>query len=176
MHQVASSGHAGVPVTELSSRDVLDVYSWEVTESALAAMEWFLAGDCSEPAPSTEEFVVACDSRSSTIFILRPAALTAQDIASAELLTSDPNDVGFNRGDLSITFTEDGAGVFSTLTAAVSLAESPANQIAIVVDGVVVSAPEVQQQITGGSAVVTSAEPDREWESLAAWLNAQAGS
>lgn len=177
MHQVISISRAGMSVTHVTHRQMLESYGWELTDSALAAMEWVLAADCNEPAPATEQFVVACDSESFAIYLMHPAALTAQDIADAEVITSDSGiDQGTNEGYLALTFTDEATQVFSTLTGGLAFAIAPANQVAIVVDGVVISAPQVTEQITGGSAMVATSEPDPQLNDLAAWLNAQGNS
>jgi hypothetical protein len=177
MHQVITFWFEGEPNEDATHRQMLESYGWELTDSALAAMAWYLAADCGEQAPSTQQFVVACDSSDSLVFLLQPATLTAQDIASAQLMVGDAaQDLGANEGDLRLRFTKEGAEVFNSLTGALAFAISPANQMAIVVDGVVVSAPVVTEPNSGNSVIVTSSVPDPKWNDLAAWLNAQASS
>jgi hypothetical protein len=172
IHQVITFATAGIPITDITHRQVLEAYGWELSESALAAAKWFLASNCRDPAPATEEFTVACDSSSTTTYILQPATITAQDVASAELITADAaRERGFREGDLSLTFTPEGAAVFGPLTAALANAIPPANQMAIVIDGVVVADPVVAQEIPGDSVVVAGTGSDMDWHDIAAWLN-----
>lgn len=175
MHQVISSARAGMPVTHVTYRQMLDTYRWEITESSRAAMEWWLASDCSEPAPATEVFVVACDSESAITYLLRPAALTDEHILGAEVVKpSEAN--GFREGELLLGFTDEGEQIFSELTGRIAPAVAPSNQMAIVVDGVVVSAPKITQQITGGGVVVSGSGPNQRLNDLAAWLDAKSRS
>lgn len=68
---------------------------------------------------------------------------------------------------VSITFDETGAREFGSLTS-----RNVGNQIAIVLDGKVISAPEVQTAIRGGEAQITGQFTDQEARDLALMLRA----
>jgi preprotein translocase subunit SecD len=71
---------------------------------------------------------------------------------------------------VEVTLDADGAATFESATSAAVSAPPPENQIAIVVDGVVVSAPAVQTPITSGQVVVAGNFARRDAEELAAGL------
>ncbi len=56
----------------------------------------------------------------------------------------------YNKPDVSITFDSEGAKIFDRITA-----DNVGKQLAIVLDGVIHSAPRIQDRISGGSAQIT---------------------
>ncbi|GLW54222.1 SecDF P1 head subdomain-containing protein [Kitasatospora phosalacinea] len=119
-------------------------------------------------APGTE--TVACSSTDPAglrqKFLLGPAALQGSDIAgsTAEL---DPNGAGWQ---VHLRFTPAGGTAFADLTGRISVLQEPANQLAVLVDGAVLSHPYVSQAITGGQAVVSGSFDEEEARELAAQL------
>jgi preprotein translocase subunit SecD len=81
---------------------------------------------------------------SSTQYI--PTNLTGQYITGATLTFNQTT----NAPEVSITFNTDGAQIFSEMTAA-----DVGKPLAIFLDGQLIEAPVVQQQITGGQAVIS---------------------
>ncbi len=68
---------------------------------------------------------------------------------------------------VSLDFTGEGSKKFGTLTQSVVNLPSPQNQVAIVLDGVVVSAPRINEAILGGSAQITGSFTQVEAQDLA---------
>jgi preprotein translocase subunit SecD len=161
-HAVLASYSPPLDNPDLTAQAGLEALGLEASDTATATMEWFIAGDCASPAPATNEFLGACDADGS-LYLLKPAVVDQGDIASAEA----PDE-----GGLYIEFTDHGTELFAELTAAVASADPPQNQVGILLNGEVLSAPGVQEEITSGAAHITSVDPDRDWGALAAQLNA----
>lgn len=149
---------------DLTAEQGLEALGVDPSESATAAMEWLIAGDCSTAPPTTEEFAVACDEYD-VVYLLGPAKLTEEDVASASVI---------EEGGVTVTFTDEAATDLAELTALAAGSPAPMNQVAMVIDGKVVTAPAVQQEITGGAVEIRSADDDRDWDAIAAALNAGA--
>lgn len=160
-HQILTYYSPPLANPDLTAEDRLDALGLEASDTATATMEWFIAGDCATSAPVTELFVGACDPEGTTLYLLAPAALTGQDLASVEPL---------EEGGLTVEFTADGTERFAQLTARTSAAEPPRNQVAIVLNDQVLSDPAVQEKITTDAAEITSTDTDRDWEALASAL------
>ncbi|MDX6254359.1 MAG: preprotein translocase subunit SecD [Frankiales bacterium] len=113
------------------------------TKDKLNAVEALQLDDPAQP-------LAACARDGSQIYILAPSYMTGKDVKSA----SSMNDA--TQGWLvQLNFTGAGADHFGTLTTKVTSLASPLNQVAVVLDGVVESAPVIQQAITGGNAQIT---------------------
>ncbi len=96
--------------------------------------------------------IVTCDREGTSRFILAPAQVVGSDIKGAQAAIDQQNASGWF---VSLTFTGDGAKKFGTLTQSVVDLPTPQNQVAIVLDGVVVSAPRINEAILGGQAQIT---------------------
>ncbi|MFE2299814.1 preprotein translocase subunit SecD [Streptomyces sp. NPDC059445] len=130
-------------------------------EAALQAR--FAALDCSvRERPATEreaaarESVVACGSDgaasgSRAKFALGPTAVDGAHVSSAKAVKDPQTGTWIVRLD----FDSVGARQFSEVTRRLSLNASPQNQFAIVLDGTVISAPSVSQQLDGGTAEIS---------------------
>jgi len=96
---------------------------------------------------------------------LYPTELTGADLESADVVFDR------NTGDpaVSITFTPEGGEKFANITA-----DNVGKPLAILLDGGVVSAPVVQDRITGGTAQITGNFDVDEAKNLAIQLNAGA--
>jgi preprotein translocase subunit SecD len=68
---------------------------------------------------------------------------------------------------VSLDFNGEGATKFGALTSSVTGLAAPQNQVAIVLDGLVVSAPRINEAINGGSAQITGSFTKVEAEDLA---------
>lgn len=97
-------------------------------------------------------------------YLLGKAYVTGKDLANAGT-TFDQ----FGKAAVSLKFSSDGAKLFEEATAA-----NTGKQIAIVLDGVVISAPVVQQRIAGGEAQITGRFTTAEANRLAIMLRAGA--
>lgn len=106
----------------------------------------------------------------------KPGSLYFQDMSGNQLLTGDQvqsakagiiqgeNNVG-NSYIVELSFTEEGAKTFAEITAA-----NVGQQIAIVYDGKVISAPVVKQAITGGQASIDGMASYEEAQNLASFI------
>ncbi len=92
-------------------------------------------------------------------------ALTGRYLKRSALVF-DPNT---NRPMVELTFDEDGAKLFAQITKA-----SIGKQVAIFLDGVPISAPTVNEEITGGKAVISGSFSVEEAKLLVGRLNAGA--
>lgn len=95
-------------------------------------------------ARDIEGAIVAKDESNGTVYLLGKTLLTGKDLATAGT-SSEYGKVG-----VSLSFTSEGATLFEEATARLLQ-----KQIAIVLDGVVISAPVVQSRIAGGQAQIT---------------------
>jgi len=68
---------------------------------------------------------------------------------------------------VSLDFNGEGASKFGALTSSVTGLAAPQNQVAIVLDGLVVSAPRINEAINGGSAQITGSFGQEEASNLA---------
>jgi preprotein translocase subunit SecD len=115
--------------------------------------------------------VVAID-RSGNWLHLGPAVITGEDIASARAVQ-----VGGTQTNPVIEWvvgyelTPEGATAFADATTAAVAEPAPRNQIAILIDGVVISAPTVQNPITGGRGVIAGDYTESVAEALAASIS-----
>jgi preprotein translocase subunit SecD len=130
-----------------------DPYSWTANPPA----DWLqrlAAFDCSKPLDPTQpgEFdipsqpLLACDSDGNR-YLLGPSMLEGTDVSGAT--------AGIPQGGTSyvvdVTFNGHGAGVFGDVTSKIA---GTGKQLAIVLDGQVVSAPTNEQPILGGQAQI----------------------
>jgi preprotein translocase subunit SecD len=95
---------------------------------------------------------------------LAPAQVVGRDIKGA---TAAIDQQGASGWFVSLDFTGDGTKKFGTLTQSVVSLPAPQNQVAIVLDGVVVSAPRINEAILGGSAQITGSFSQVEAQDLA---------
>lgn len=108
-------------------------------------------GTIDDPAAT----VVACErTGDQSKYLLDAAKVTAADVAGAHVeLQAAPG------WTVTISFTAQGQPKWTALTRA-AMASDPSNQVAIVVDNQVISAPTIQAVITGDAAI-SGAEIDR---------------
>ncbi|MDR3036035.1 MAG: hypothetical protein LBV78_23575 [Kitasatospora sp.] len=132
----------------------------------------FAALDCATAPAAADpgEQVLACDStqqpQGRSKFALGPVALRGPDITDSSAVL-DPAGSGWQ---VQLDFTPAGTTAFADLTGRIAALDSPANQLAVVLDGAVLSHPAVQQAITGGGAVITGSFDADQAKRLAAQL------
>jgi preprotein translocase subunit SecD len=104
-------------------------------------------------------------------FRLGPAIIGGGDIAEANAILG-----GATGSEWTVSFqlTGDASARFADATTAAVTLPAPQNQIAIVVDRVVISSPTVQGAITGGTGEITGGFTEAEARDLATVLNAGA--
>ena len=116
---------------------------------------------------SPEVAVVSCDRAGSAKYILAPAQVLGNMVSKATAAIDQQGAAGWF---VSLDFNGEGATKFGTLTQAVTGLAAPQNQVAIVLDGLVVSAPRINEAITGGSAQITGNFTQQEASNLATVL------
>ncbi len=108
-----------------------------------------------------QDWLVACDRTQPVKYILQPASLrgTAVSGASATIETGS-NGTSTGRWIVNVDFTNKGQNQWSDLTGKISSAPgcgpnatTPSCQLAIVLDGVVVSSPVIEQRIAGSAQI-----------------------
>ena len=120
--------------------------------------------DCSKTgatkggAADPTKYLVTCSTDGALKYLLEPAAVQGTEISSAQ--------AGIAQGgagwQVNLGFTSAGAQQFADTTTKLSKQQPPQNQFAITLDGLVQSAPRVNEPILGGSAQITgSFTPDQ---------------
>ncbi|MET8096109.1 hypothetical protein ABZV29_06485 [Streptomyces sp. NPDC005236] len=152
----------------------------DAADAALRAR--FVALDCSarerpaaEPEAAARDSVVACGtdgggSASRAKFALGPTAVEGTHVSSARAV-HDEQGAGWL---VRLAFDSVGARQFSALTATLCVNTSPQNQMAIVLDGAVISAPSVAQRLDGGTADIFGSFTRESAEQLAVTLGSGA--
>ncbi|WP_228374381.1 protein translocase subunit SecD [Demequina rhizosphaerae] len=111
---------------------------------------------------------VACDQDGFAKYILGPVEMDGTDVDTA---TSGPeyNSTGTLTGryEVRLELTNDGGKKFADITGRIKDLESPRDQFAMVLDGVVISAPSVSTSITGGQASITGSFTQESAQQLA---------
>ena len=83
---------------------------------------------------------------------MAPAKVIGRDVKTASAAIDQQGASGWY---VSLKFTGDGTKKFGELTQSVTSLADPLNRVAIVLDGVVVSAPRINEAILGGNAQIT---------------------
>ncbi len=144
-------------------------YSW-ITDAVKAQ---FLALDCTlpenltggNPGDSTKAFVTCGESGGATRYILGPVEVKGTDIktATASPAYNSTGNVVPNDYQVNLTFTAAGTTKFADVTtrlaplynATATTTSSMRNQFAIVLDGLVISAPRTESVIAAGTARIS---------------------
>lgn len=131
----------------------------------------FAALDCSQlanqqgtGADSPSETIVACSRTGASKYILAPAEVLGQQVSKASAGIDQQGSAGWF---VSLSFNGEGTSAFGALTGRVTSLASPLNQVAIVLDGLVVSAPSINEAIPSGNAQITGSFAQTEAEDLA---------
>ena len=126
-----------------------EVLAYTATEQDNQAFKEFKCNDKVE-AP-LDRATVGCDPTGQMKYLLGPAAIVGERVVRANS--------GVPQGQIAhvvtLEFDEAGTSTFSQMTTAMVSKQAPANQFAVVLDGVVQSAPRVQSAITNGQAQIT---------------------
>ena len=108
--------------------------------------------------------IVACDRAGLTKYILGPAEVLGRQISEASAgLDTQAGSAWF----VSLTFNSEGTAAFAAVTSRVTSLPEPNNQLAIVLDGLVVSAPRINEAIPSGTAQITGSFTQLEAKDLA---------
>jgi preprotein translocase subunit SecD len=110
------------------------------------------------------DVIVACDRAGTTKYILAPAEVLGRQISKASAgLDTQAGSAWF----VSLTFNGEGTSAFGALTSRVTSLPEPTNQVAIVLDGLVVSSPRITEAIPSGTAQITGSFTQLEAQDLA---------
>jgi preprotein translocase subunit SecD len=131
----------------------------------------FAALDCTNPAnlqgsgsDNADAPIVACDRNGGAKYILDKAEVLGRQVSEA---TAGIDQQGGNAWFVSLVFDGEGTKAFADITARVTSLPSPQNQVAIVLDGLVVSAPRINEAIPSGNAQITGSFTQLEAQDLA---------
>ena len=131
----------------------------------------FAALDCTNPAnlqgtgaDAPTDVIVACSRTGANKYILAPAEVLGRQVSKA---AAGIDQQGASAWYVLLTFNGEGTKAFGSLTARVTSLASPQNQVAIVLDGLVVSAPVINEAIPSGNAQITGSFSQVEAQDLA---------
>lgn len=128
--------------------------------------------DCSDAEERTKigenakptDTVVACDSDGAYKYALGPAEVEGTDVDDASATYDAQQGSGWI---VQLEFNDDGSDKFADVTGKLAAQAPPNNQFAIELDGEVVSAPSVDESITGGRAQISGSFNQESAEELA---------
>jgi preprotein translocase subunit SecD len=136
----------------------------------------FDALDCSDPANRTGggtddagRPVVTCDTDGTEKYLLGPAEVLGTDVSSASA-SQETNTQGAVTGSVwqvNLEFTGTGTDKFADVTTRLVALDGNQNRFAIVLDGLVISAPSTNEAILAGSAQITGDFDQAEAQALA---------
>ncbi|WP_327247412.1 protein translocase subunit SecD [Streptomyces sp. NBC_01320] len=92
---------------------------------------------------------VACSSEGDAKYVLGPAEVSGTDVGSAKAAIDQQRGMWIVQMD----FTDKGSKKFQKITSKLSTQQSPMNQFAIALDGEVVSAPQVNETLSGSAEI-----------------------
>lgn len=130
----------------------------ETPDPATAALEKkFTELDCTDAAARVaagegvkpEDPTVACSAEGDAKYILGPAEVSGTDVDDAKAQFDQQRGIWL----VSMEFTDKGSKKFQTITKKLSAQQSPQNQFAISLDGEVVSAPQVNETLSGSAEI-----------------------
>ena len=101
---------------------------------------------------SPNSSLVACNRDGTGKYILGPAEVVGTDVKSASASLDQTNGNGWM---VLLNFTGSGTSKFGAITTRVTKLAAPQNQVAVVLDGLVYTSPQINQAITGGNAQIT---------------------
>jgi preprotein translocase subunit SecD len=110
------------------------------------------------------ETIAVCDRAGTTKYILAPAEVLGRQISKA---SAGIDTQGGSAWYVSLTFNGEGTKAFGALTTRVTSLSEPLNQVAIVLDGLVVSSPRINEPIPSGNAQITGSFTQLEAQDLA---------
>ena len=129
----------------------------QAAENDIDFQERAIRLDCTYPEnrsgnPDDQQLWLAtCDRDGFAKYILQPAFILGTQVTDAQAQL-DPQT---NQWSVSLTFDSEGAAKLATISADIYDNTPPQNQFAIVLDGVVYSAPSFLEPIAGGQAQIT---------------------
>ncbi|HYY07130.1 MAG TPA: protein translocase subunit SecD [Actinomycetota bacterium] len=107
-------------------------------------------------------------------YVLGKVVISGDNFKKASAVLASQGQIGVSQWTVTFQLDGDGSTKFADATTKAVSSPTPLNQIAIVVDRVVISAPVVQGAITGGNGEITGNFSEQEAKDLATQLNAGA--
>jgi preprotein translocase subunit SecD len=131
--------------------------SASVDPATAALQKRFAALDCSTKAGRAKaganakptDTTIACSSEGDAKYVLGPAEVSGTDVDSAKATIDQQRGMWIVQMD----FTDKGSKKFQQITSKLSQQQSPMNQFAIALDGEVVSAPQVNETLSGSAEI-----------------------
>lgn len=151
----AGAGTQIVQAPELSQPFLDRVYALDCTNPS----NW-VGGSPDDPT----QWLGTCDQTGAAKYVLQPAFIRGANIDTAQAQLPPQGAGGWI---VTLDFDSEGARQLADASTQLSALESPRDQFAIVLDGVVFSAPAFNEPILGGSAQITGNFTAQEAEDLA---------
>ncbi|MFG3226252.1 protein translocase subunit SecD [Kitasatospora sp. NPDC048194] len=168
----SATGTPSAPATPPSAADLSAAMTQGTVPPELSAA--FAALDCSKPEMRTaqtsteDKAMVACSQKAENGYYeklaLGPVAVKGSDVSKAQASLDTQTGAGWQ---VQLQFNGAGTDAFSKVTGQLATQTPPTNQFAIVLDNQVVSHPQVNGAIPGGSAVITGRFTQAEAQDLA---------
>ena len=144
-----------------------------ITASGLSAQigKKYVSLDCTQAvnrqgtgSDVATEAIVACDRSGGSKYILAGAEVLGRQVSKASAAINQSSGSGWY---VLLNFNNDGTKAFADLTTRVTKLTPPLNEVAIVLDGLVVSAPRINEAIPSGNAQITGSFSQTEATDLA---------
>ncbi|QTE28039.1 protein translocase subunit SecD [Pengzhenrongella sicca] len=174
----AVNTEAATPITPKAAPDSPSDADYYITDAVLAEAN---ALDCTDNANlaggdsgEDDAALVTCDADGTAKYILGPVEIQGDEIASASSgLRTTSTGATTNEWVVNIEFTSAGRPIFRDVTTRLQGLTSPQNQFAMVLDGLVISAPSLDTGviITDGKAEISGTFTRETAASLANQLN-----
>ena len=153
------------PVEKIAeeAKDVEPTDPSDLAQVTPAVQQLFDQLDCTDPknlegggGDNPEQVLVTCDQTGVAKYILGPVEVDGTDLTSAASgLVPGSNGTVSNTWGVTLDFDATGTAKFRESTERLTPLEQPRNQFAIVLDGLIVSAPSSNAAITNGQAVIS---------------------
>jgi preprotein translocase subunit SecD len=143
----------------IQSKDITDQFA-KIFQALDCSTNQALSGVLDDES----KYLITCDQTNAYKYVLAPALLTGTDISSA---TAGLPQQGAGGWQVDLGLTTDGAKKFATATKDLYQKKQPENQFGILLDGLVVSAPSVNEPILGGQATISGSFTADEAKALA---------
>ncbi|MFF7338315.1 protein translocase subunit SecD [Streptomyces sp. NPDC008163] len=138
--------------------------SAEDQAAAAKLQKQFESLDCSSKASRSKaaqggkagDTVVACSQEGDAKYVLGPAEVSGTEVKTAKAAFDQQRGMWI----VQMEFTGKGSKQFQTITKKLSTQQEPQNQFAIALDGEVVSAPRVSEQLSGSAEISGSFNQD----------------
>jgi preprotein translocase subunit SecD len=131
----------------------------------------FAALDCTKAenlqgsgSDAPTDIIVSCDRAGGNKYILAPAEVLGRQVSKAASVLDTQAGSSWI---VTLTFDSEGTTAFGALTSRVTSLAAPLNQVAIVLDGLVVSAPRILAAIPAGNVQITGNFTQLEAQDLA---------